>query len=368
MDEITRCKRCILPESFPGIRFNSEGLCNVCEEYNQQWGELSESNWTSNRRKLDRILKNVRKLDRNYDCLVPFSGGKDSTYVLYLCTRVLKLKVLAVNFSNGFQTAEALENIRKAAETLEVDLITYKPSLALYRDLTRAFLFTSGEGCTPCNIGVVLTINRIAEKEGIPLIFSGVSRKSDERSPREIYMSGGKYFMKVIRKNGLMKRIRGSVYQDQERQLSLMFRMKRKLARLVLLDKGVFKLLPKKWTVRNSVMLQMPDFFKWDESVIYRTIQEELDWKASSVGKEHTDCMINPVKCYLRYQRWGFGSKTQKLAALVRDGQMEREEALVQAKEEEEVPENLKYFREELGLDEQDMEQILQTTHEEFID
>ena len=367
MSEILRCKRCILPESFPGIRFNAEGVCHVCEEYDQQWGKWSESNWTSNKKRLDKILKNARKLNRKYDCLVPFSGGKDSTYVLYLCTRVFKLKVLAVNFSNGFQTAEALENIRKAVEVLEVDLITYKPSLALYRELARTFLFTTGEGCTPCNIGVVLTINRIAEQEGIPLIFSGVSRKSDERSPKEIYMSGGSYFMKVIRKNGLTGRIKGSVYQDQERQLSLMFRMKRKLARLVLMDRGAFKLLPKKLAVRNSVMLQMPDFIEWDESVVYKTIQEELDWKASNVGKEHTDCMINPVKCYLRYQRWGFGSKTRKLAALVRDGQMEREEALLESKEEEVVPENLSYFKEELDLNDQDMEQILQTTHDEFI-
>lgn len=368
MNEITRCTRCILPESFPGIHFNDKGECYVCVEYDQQWGRWSKEDWASNRKKLDRILMNAQKLNRPYDCLVPLSGGKDSTYVLYLCVKVLKLKVLAVNFSNGFQTAEALENIRKAVEALEVDLITYKPSLSLYRELVRAFLFTSGEGCTPCNIGVVLTINRIAEQERIPLIFSGVSQKSDERSPRSIYMSGGAYFMKVIRKNGLQGRIKGSIYQNQEKQMALPFRMKRRLARLTLMDKGILKFLPKKLLVRNSVMLLMPDFIEWDESLIYKTIEEELGWKASSVGKEHTDCMINPVKCYLRVQRWGFGSKTQKLAALVRDGQMSREEALLQAREEQQVPENLKYFKQELNLSEMEMEQILQTTHEEFID
>ena len=368
MNEISRCTRCILPSSFPGIRFNDEGVCNVCEDYYQQYGGWSETNWTSRRKKLDRILKHARKLNRPYDCLVPFSGGKDSTYVLYFCTKVLKLKVLAVNFSNGFQTAEALENIRKAVEALEVDLITYKPNLSLYRELARAFLFTTGEGCTPCNIGIVLTINRIAEKEGIPLIFSGVSRRSDERSPREIYMSGGEYFMKVIRKNGLKGRIKGSVYLDQERQLGLSFRMKRKLARLVLMDKGVFRFLPRNLVVRNSVMLQMPDFIEWDEDLIFKTIREELDWKESDVGKEHTDCMINPVKCYLRYQRWGFGSKTQKLAALVRDGQMERQAALLEAKEEDIVPEkSLEYFKRELNLSDEDMGQIYVTTHDEFI-
>jgi len=367
MDKLTRCTRCILPENYPDIRFNADGVCNVCEEFDQQWGNWSETNWTSNKKRLDRILKNVHKLNRNYDCLVPFSGGKDSTYVLYLCTKVLNLKVLAVNFSNGFQTAEALDNIRKAVEILEVDLITYKPNLKLYRDLAKGFLFNAGEGCTPCNIGVVLAINRIAEKEKIPIIFSGVSRKSDERSPKKIYMSGGKYFLKVIRKAGLTGSIKGSFYADQERQLGFSFRMRRKLARMVLMDKGVFRFLPKKLAVRNSVMLQMPDFIEWDESVIYKTIGEELGWSASDVGNEHTDCMINPVKSYLRYHRWGFGSKTQKLAALVRDGQMDREQALLESKEEEEVPKNLTYFMKELDLSEEEMERIYGTTHDEFI-
>jgi tRNA(Ile)-lysidine synthase TilS/MesJ len=45
-----------------------------------------------------------------YDCLVPLSGGKDSTYVLYLCARVYGLKVLAMNFDNGFQSPLAREN------------------------------------------------------------------------------------------------------------------------------------------------------------------------------------------------------------------------------------------------------------------
>ncbi len=276
MPEITRCTRCILPENYPGIGFNSGGVCNVCEEFEQQWGDWSDTNWTQNRKRLDQILKNVRKLNRNYDCLVPLSGGKDSTYVLYLCTKVLKLKVLAVNFSNGFQTAEALENIKKAVEALEVDLVTYKPNLKLYRDLARTFLFNAGESCTPCNTGVVLAINRFAEKERIPLIFSGVSRKSDERSPKKIYMSGGKYFMKVIRKSGMAGQLRGSFYQYQDNQLSLRFRMTRKLTKLVLMDKGVFRFLPKKLLLRNSMMLQMPDYIKWDESVIYKTIKEEL--------------------------------------------------------------------------------------------
>ena len=100
---------------------------------------------------------------------------------------------------------------------------------------------------------------------------------------------------------------------------------------------------------------------------MHSTIKEELGWKASSVGNEHTDCMINPVKSYLRYQRWGFGAKTQKLAALIRDGQLSRESSFEQLQEEQMIPENLDYFMKELELDSEMIEKIKKTHHGEFI-
>ncbi|MBN1599799.1 MAG: N-acetyl sugar amidotransferase [Bacteroidales bacterium] len=365
--EPRRCTRCILPESFPGISFNVDGVCSICQEYDKEWGHINEDYFKKSEKKLKRILNNAKKLKRRYDCLVPLSGGKDSTYVLYLCKRVYNLNVLAVNFNNGYQTDEAFQNVKQAANILDVDLIIYKPRWETTKKLTRGFLKATGEGCTPCNVGVGLTISRIAQLEKIPLIMNGISPRSDERSPRTIYASGGEYFMKVVKRNALLKDIRSTIYEDQVRQLSFWHRFTRKITRMTLMDQGVFRFLPKNMFVRNSIPLVIPKYVEWNEDTIFNTIRNELNWKESEVGKEHTDCMLNPLKCYLRHQRWGFGSKTQKYSALIRDGQMDREEALKLITDEGDVPKNLEKVKKVLEIDTEEFESIKQQYHGDYI-
>ena len=106
---------------------------------------------------------------------------------------------------------------------------------------------------------------------------------------------------------------------------------------------------------------------KYGTCIYCDVIKKELKWEESTVGKEHTDCKINPVKCYLRQQRWGFGSKTQKLAALVRDGQMTRHAALNLVKGEDEEPKELSYLLDRLGLTQSHLAQIKQSYHLRYL-
>lgn len=365
--QLKRCTRCILPETFPNITFDHNGVCNYCNEYDRLWSNWKTEDYKKSEEKLKKIIKNAKSLKRKYDCLVPFSGGKDSTYVLYLCKKVYKMNVLAVNFDNGFQTIEAIRNIKNAAEILNVDLIIYKPRWEITKKLTALFLLETGEACTPCNTGIGLTINRIAQTEKIPIIFNGISPRSDERSPKEIYTSTGDYFLRVVKENGMYKELKHTIYEEMERQSSLKFRITRKLSKMALFNKSIFKFIPARFFVKNSAQVVLPEYVEWNEEKIFHTIQNELKWQESKVGKEHTDCLVNPVKCYLRHQRWGFGSKTQKLSALVRDGQMNREEALKKIKEEGEQPEELKSLLEKLDLDPSQADTIRNSYHMKYV-
>lgn len=99
MNEIKRCNRCILPASLSNITFDENGVCNHCLKYEHDF-----KNWDliKDRREKEfiEILEKAKKLKRPYDCLVPLSGGKDSTYALYLATKVYGLKTLAVTLDN----------------------------------------------------------------------------------------------------------------------------------------------------------------------------------------------------------------------------------------------------------------------------
>lgn len=209
-----------------------------------------------------------------------------------------------------------------------------------------------------------MIVNRIAQQERIPLIIRGGSPRTDECSPKEIYGCSMSSFLKVIKRNGLLNFIRGTIYQNAEKQSSVLFRIKRRLRRLLLrkinfMYKNILKSVP--------VTIDLPEYIEWNEKEIFDVIKKELKWRESKIGKEHTDCEINPVKCYLRQKRWGFGSKTQKLAALVRDGQMSRDTALNLIKGEDREPEELSYLLSKLGLTRSNLVEIKKSYHLKYL-
>ncbi|PXF59972.1 MAG: hypothetical protein C4B58_02130 [Deltaproteobacteria bacterium] len=124
------CSRCLLNDRIPGVTFLGDSqVCSVCINYDQTWG-----NWSEKRKELDQIFDIARKKKRSFDVLVPLSGGKDSSYVLYLCRRVFNLKCLAVTFDNGFLSDHAKQNISNACDRLGVDHVYFR--------LDRGFLYT----------------------------------------------------------------------------------------------------------------------------------------------------------------------------------------------------------------------------------
>ena len=124
MEDIKRCTRCILPASLTGITFDESGVCNHCRKYEadfKDWELIKERR----KNEFEEILAKTKKLKRPYDVLVPLSGGKDSTYALYLCTKVYGLKTLSVTLDNGFLTQPAKDNIRNAIASCNTDHIFY---------------------------------------------------------------------------------------------------------------------------------------------------------------------------------------------------------------------------------------------------
>ena len=119
--ELKLCTRCVLPETFPGIKFDDNGVCNYCHK------ALLEEKLAAQREvaraRFEQLLEEVRGRG-TYDVLVGWSGGKDSTYIL---ARLMKefndLRVLAFTFDNGFVSKQAFRNMEKLSDSLGVDHI-----------------------------------------------------------------------------------------------------------------------------------------------------------------------------------------------------------------------------------------------------
>lgn len=176
-----RCTRCILSSAFPAIEFDTEGVCNYCSSIAGQSLRAAQH---------QDILTQVRQRigscdDRSYDCLVLYSGGKDSSYSLYHITAVLGLRPLALTIDNGFVSDTTLFNMKRLTAALKVDHLVVKPApvmmQAIYHqavrdtELDRTKVMYATAACGSC-ISVVLTTGaHEANIRRIPLMMGGWS-------------------------------------------------------------------------------------------------------------------------------------------------------------------------------------------------
>ena len=176
MDAVRRCTQCILPETTPGIRFDDTGTCNFCSSYNSLF-----SDWEGVSRQKEeefrRILFAARDLRRPYDCLIPLSGGKDSTYALYVASKIYGLNCLSVTFDNGFLSEQAKVNIRNATQITGTDHLVYHLDQEKALDIFKIFLKKTGDFCSACMRGINHSIESAVKQNRIPLLVKGSGRR-----------------------------------------------------------------------------------------------------------------------------------------------------------------------------------------------
>ena len=298
----------------------------------------------SKRRELERIFESSRKKGRRYDCLVPVSGGMDSTYVLYLCKRVYDLKVLAFNFDNGFESDFAKQNLKNAVSNLDVDYITFRPDWDIAKKLYALFFRKTGEFCTPCNVGIWSTSYRVAKEMGIPLIVRGSSGKIEEQFPpgSHVYSWSMAYFRKVIRGEIPFKLARDYLYFSEG------------------LLQGIGRLISRHFSMLKGVrIISLPNFVDWNVKSILKTLKMETNWRHPPNKHRHVDCIMDPVRVFLTQKKLGF-SAAAWYSTLIRSGQMTRGEALRRTIEEEqkaaEAPPELKVWMNMLDLSSEDFD------------
>jgi PP-loop superfamily ATP-utilizing enzyme len=308
-----KCNRCILSEDFPNIKFNKFGICNYCELWDKKWADFD---YEKSEKQLLKIIEKAKSKKRKFDCLIPFSGGRDSSYVLYLCKAKYNLNPLAVTFNNNFMSDYALKNITNLVNALGVDHImaSYKPSIL--NKFYRAMIKDSGEFCSICTAGINYVTITYQKIYNIPLVIMGTSTRVDEQSPFEVTCTHPVYVKKVLMKNGIQE----SEIDD--------FLIKRQYE-LPAKDKIKMKLLDSDYATIN-----MPDYIEWDNQKIQKNLDDKLKWETPDIKADHIDCKFASIKYYLKNRQIPhFIFKQQKYSQLIRDEQMSRESALIKLEE-----------------------------------
>jgi hypothetical protein len=160
------CARCLLADDLNGVTIGAEGLCNHCIQYDL---ELAKGFYSPER--LVDVVKTYRGKGKP-DCVLAFSGGKDSALTLLLSLRELNLKPLAVLVDNGFIPEEVQENGRAFCASLGVELLVERIDI---RTAARASLASSGGiiPCTTCIAGVFAAMGRACRERGLRLVIGG---------------------------------------------------------------------------------------------------------------------------------------------------------------------------------------------------
>ncbi|MCX5701479.1 MAG: hypothetical protein NTW64_00655 [Candidatus Omnitrophica bacterium] len=305
------CIRCVLPETFPGIRFNEEGVCNFCLDFKGE--EALKEEKEEYYHKFQDLIKQV-KGKSDYDATLAYSGGKDSTYTLYLLKSVFKLRVLTITFDNGFISEQAFKNIRTVCENLAVDSMVFKADFQLLKRIFSAgiqntmyspkALERASTICTSC-IGLVKFTNlKIALEKKIPLMAWGWS-------PGQAPIRSS-----IMRINPALFKSTQEMYRKPMHDL-----VGDEINRYFLTDEQ-FKSRDFPYNVSPLA------FMDYDEEKIVNKIKE-LGWLIpTGLDANSTNCLLNSFSNQLHIQKHGFHPYAFEIAGMVRMKVMSRKEGM----------------------------------------
>ena len=165
------CAKCVQPNTRPGIRFDSDGVCPACRFAEQ----ADKIDWAARRRGLEAVADFGRKHNiSGYDCIIGVSGGKDSTRQAMYVRDDLKLKPLLVSCTYPPEqvTERGAHNISNLI-SLGFDCISVSPNPKIWKLLMRESFLKYGNWCKPTEMALYASAPKIAIAYHIPLIFLG---------------------------------------------------------------------------------------------------------------------------------------------------------------------------------------------------
>ena len=337
------CSRCILDTTVPGIRFDERGMCNFCKMHD----ELEKKNPLNKQgeQRLNQLVNKIKSKGKNkeYDCVVGVSGGRDSTYTLYTAVK-LGLKPLAVHFDNGWNSEIAVNNIKKATNKLDVDLHTVVADWEEFKDLQLSFLKASvSDAEVPTDYVIISVLYQVAAEVGTTYILSGHSFRTEGISPIGWTYQDGRYVKSIHKKFG---------------------KSEVKSFPILSLSELLYYVFIKKITY-----VDLLDYIGYNQKEAGNILKKELDWIYYG-GHHHENIYTHFFQSYFCPKKFNIDKRKTEYSALIRSGQMRREEALKEIREntypyDKEV---VDYTISKLGLAKEEFEEILSAKPRTFHD
>jgi amino acid adenylation domain-containing protein len=266
------CRICALPDSYPGATLNDAGVCSICERYERQkkvWDSYFQID-------VQGLAQTITKANQGrqskYDCMLLYSGGKDSSYVLYRLVD-LGYRVLAFTFDNGHISKAAFDNIRR-----QTSLLGVTSHVASVDNMDRIFLeslYEDSTVCSGCFRALTATSTRLATELNIGCVLTGLSRGQIAETKLERLVSAGVTQVDEIERQLMLMR---TVYHAAKDTVN-------GLLEVEISEDALSK-------------IQFLDFFRYDpirtdEVLNFLVTRDEYWAKPADTGFCSSNCMIN---------------------------------------------------------------------------
>lgn len=340
------CIRCCVPQTQEGVVFDELGVCQACQSAEQK----IHIDWTERERDLRRTLEAAKAgAGNNYDCIIPISGGKDSTFQLHVLTKVYGMKPLAVTFSHNWYSETGWYNLQNSLEQFNVDHIMFTPNRSLVNRIAKHSLAGIGDSCWHCHAGVGAFPLQAAVRFNIPLLVWGESIA--ESSGRATYKTpvrkfDREYFTKVSAKLRPDQMVRDDLTER---------------------DLYPFNVPTAEECERVGVYgIHLGDYIFWDDERQTEFVRDTYGWRETQIEGSYkryksAECIMPGVHDFANYLKRGYGRATFHSSVDVRAGLLSRDEAWELIRQNDGVrPEGLDYFLKITGMTEQDFFQTME--------
>lgn len=345
IENLKRCTKCILPETFPFITFDDMGVCNYCRQYHKI-GYLGK----------DALIKTVdkfRKKNNNTECIIPFSGGRDSSYVLHYVVKDLGLKPIAFSYDWGMLTDLARRNQSRMCGKLGIEHILVSADIRKKRENIRknvnAWLKRPNLGTIPLFMAGdkhYFYYSKLLQKQNsIKVVIMGENQL--EKTLFKSAFSGAKQEMKGYMAYNIsnLNKIRMLWFYCNEFLLNPAFLN----ASLFDTTKAYFSY----YSIKHDY-LNLFSFIKWEENEILDILINQYDWETDLETRatwrigDGTAAFYN----YIYYMVAGFTENDTFRSNQIREGDLVREEALELSKIENKPRwDSIQWYCRTIGID-----------------
>lgn len=305
------CTSCVMDTTDPNISFDSKGVCNHCNNFYQNL----KPDWDTklnNSSELNAVIEKIKKSGKgkDHDCILGISGGVDSSYMAYLAKEKFGLRPLLFHVDAGWNSQEAVNNIEKIVEKLNLDLITEVVNWEEMRDLQLSF-FKAGVPHldTPQDHVFIAGLYNFASKNGIKYILNGGNystecirepldwhyHASDLRQLKDIHEKFGTMKLKTLPLAGIFR-------------YRLYYR----------LFKGINVFQP-----LNYIS------YKKEDSIV--ELEEKFGWQRYS-HKHYESRFTKFYEGYWLLSKFGYDKRKAHFSSLILTGQKDRNDALEELK------------------------------------